>query len=137
MVLGSGLRGSEDGCNEESSGREKKCNNFSCRPRGTSPVLSTPALAVVMASRDDEVVGLEGKPIENTPLVSKHQFYGEKIKLFLLCYVPRSMFNIVALGFIFMILFTAFSPSQVRFWLPNLPADTRNPEFSADRNRSL
>lgn len=36
-----------------------------------------------------------------------------KIKLFFIWDVPRSIYNIVLLGLIFMMLFTAFAPSQV------------------------
>lgn len=67
---------------------------------------------LTMASREDPYVSLEAINGENMPLVAGEPA-DDRLNLFGCCEVPRSIFNVVALGLIFMLLFTAFAPSQV------------------------
>lgn len=66
-----------------------------------------------MANPDDRLIPIESPVGETYPLLGKEED-DESLNLLGLCTVPRAMFNVIALGFIFMLLFTAFAPSQVR-----------------------
>jgi MFS family permease len=64
-----------------------------------------------MSTSDDPYIRLESPIGENATLLAGEREENQ-LNLFGCCKVPLSMFNVVALGLIFMLLFTAFAPSQ-------------------------
>lgn len=66
-----------------------------------------------MAAPDDRMIPIESPVGESAPLLAGEVSEDATINLFGCWEVPRGMFNIIALGLIFMLLFTAFAPSQV------------------------
>lgn len=67
-----------------------------------------------MEPTDNAPTALDPIPSETRPLMSSEVRYGEKLKVLGLFWFPRSFFNVLAVGLSFMLLFTAFSPTQVR-----------------------
>lgn len=69
-----------------------------------------------MASSEERLVTLDSPVAEAHPLIGEGD-EDSRVALFGCCRVPRALFNVIALGSIFMLLFTAFAPSQVRLEL--------------------
>lgn len=88
--------------------------SFFFSPPLDSVLCRTHRLSRTMESVDERLIPIES-PVadEGMPLMAS-EGNDDTINLFACCKFPRAMFNIVALGLIFMLLFTAFAPSQVR-----------------------